>query len=166
MMYCGELHSTSELVIHVVASDRAIWQIDFGRHRADQGCRPNHAHPLVRQALRQLREYFAGRRQDFDLPLETGGTPFQERVWRALLKIPYGKTRSYAEIARAIRAPKAVRAVGTANGSNMLPIVVPCHRVISTGGGLGGYGGGLAVKRLLLELESHAAGDRKTTARS
>jgi O-6-methylguanine DNA methyltransferase len=90
---------------------------------------------------------------DFALPLDLRGTDFQRRVWDALLAIPYGETRSYAEIARGIREPAAVRAVGAANGANPCSIVVPCHRVVATGGKLGGYGGGLPLKRKLLALE-------------
>lgn len=101
-----------------------------------------------------MREYFDRRRTVFDLPLKPRGTEFQLRVWKALEQIPYGETRSYSEIARAIGSPDAVRAVGAANGRNPLPIVLPCHRVIGANGGLTGFGGGLPLKKLLLELES------------
>jgi methylated-DNA-[protein]-cysteine S-methyltransferase len=104
-------------------------------------------------AVKQLREYFARKRRQFDLPLEASGTTFQRAVWRELRKIPYGETRSYADIARAVRNPKAVRAVGAANGRNLIGIIVPCHRVIGSNGSLTGYGGGLSRKRFLLELE-------------
>lgn len=107
-------------------------------------------------AERELRHYFAGILRAFTVPVVIRGTPFQERVWRALLKIPYGDTCSYGEVARAVGAPAAVRAVGTANGSNRIAIVIPCHRVVNTGGKLGGYGGGLHRKRFLLALESEA----------
>ena len=102
----------------------------------------------------QLREYFAGHRRDFELPLAPAGTAFQRAVWQALAKIPYGQTCSYAELARAIGRPKAVRAVGAANGRNPLPIVLPCHRVIGADGSLTGFGGGLPTKVALLRLES------------
>jgi methylated-DNA-[protein]-cysteine S-methyltransferase len=102
----------------------------------------------------QLREYFAGSRRQFDLPLAFSGTPFQQSVWKELLAIPYGRTRSYQEIANAIGKPAATRAVGAANGANPIPIVVPCHRVIGANGSLTGFGGGLDVKRRLLALES------------
>lgn len=102
---------------------------------------------------RELEEYFAGRRREFATPLVQRGTPFQERVWRALLEVPYGETRSYLDVARAIRAPGAMRAVGTANGSNRIAIAIPCHRIVNADGRLGGYGGGLHRKRFLLELE-------------
>lgn len=109
--------------------------------------------PLLEEAVRQLQEYFAGQRRAFDLPLSFYGTDFQKKVWSALLDIPYGETRSYGQIARAIGNPKACRAVGMANHINEIVIVVPCHRVIGSDGSLTGYGGGLDVKRKLLELE-------------
>lgn len=104
-------------------------------------------------ARRQFEEYFAGKRRQFDLPLHPSGTPFQLEVWGALLTIPYAETVSYADIARRIRRPRAVRAVGAANGANPLSIVVPCHRVIGSHGDLVGYGGGLPAKRWLLAHE-------------
>jgi methylated-DNA-[protein]-cysteine S-methyltransferase len=104
-------------------------------------------------AVDQLQAYFAGQRTAFDLQLELRGSEFQRRVWDALLTIPYGETRSYGEIAEQIGAAGAARAVGLANGRNPIAIIVPCHRVIGTGGGLTGYGGGLDRKRALLELE-------------
>ncbi|MEJ8566123.1 methylated-DNA--[protein]-cysteine S-methyltransferase [Elongatibacter sediminis] len=102
---------------------------------------------------KQLDEYFTGRRQQFELPLAPIGTPFQREVLNALLDIPYGETRSYADVARAIGRPRAVRAVGAANGRNPLPLVIPCHRVIGADGSLTGFGGGLEAKRFLLRLE-------------
>ncbi len=102
---------------------------------------------------RQLAEYFAGARRAFDIEIVLTGTPFQLEVWGALQQIPYGEVRSYADIARRIGRPRAVRAVGAANGANPIPIVVPCHRVIGSSGALTGFGGGLTVKRRLLELE-------------
>jgi methylated-DNA-[protein]-cysteine S-methyltransferase len=101
----------------------------------------------------QLAEYFDGKRREFDLPLAPEGTPFQQRVWRALLEIPYGETISYGELAARIGRRSASRAVGLANGSNPLPIVIPCHRVIGANGKLTGYGGGLPIKERLLALE-------------
>jgi methylated-DNA-[protein]-cysteine S-methyltransferase len=102
----------------------------------------------------QLREYFAGERITFDMPLALEGSPFERRVWRALQEIPYGETISYGELARRIGQPSAARAVGLANGRNPIAVVVPCHRVIGANGTLTGYGGGLERKRILLELES------------
>ena len=101
----------------------------------------------------ELREYFAGQRRGFDLPLHLSGTPFQLAVWAKLQEIPYGTTVSYADLALAIGRPKAVRAVGAANGQNPVPIVVPCHRVIGKDGSLTGYGGGLEIKATLLRIE-------------
>ncbi len=105
----------------------------------------------------QLEEYFAGRRRHFRLPLAIGGTPFQQAVWRALADISYGTTITYGELARRVGRPAAVRAVGQANGANRLPIVLPCHRVVAAGGRIGGYSGGVAMKRALLALEGVSA---------
>ncbi len=102
---------------------------------------------------RQLSEYFAGARRAFDLPLAPAGTVFQRRVWEALSRIPFGETRSYAEIAGVVGCPGGSRAVGQANGRNPIPLIVPCHRVVATGGGLGGYSGGIDIKRWLLTHE-------------
>ena len=106
---------------------------------------------------RQLEEYFAGERDEFDLPVGAPGTPFQQRVWDELARIPYGQTISYAELASRIGRPTAVRAAGAANGANPVSIVIPCHRVIGSGGALTGYSGGLEAKRFLLELERSGA---------
>lgn len=110
--------------------------------------------PAVQAGVRQLSEYFRGERTTFDLPLEFRGTEFQKKVWRALLDVPYGKTASYGDIARAIGNPKAVRAVGGANAKNPISIVAPCHRVIGSNGKLTGYGGGLWRKEWLLAHET------------
>lgn len=139
----------------IVADEAAVRMIGFreGPHpgRVKEGWRQGGA--LVAEAGRQLDEYFDGRRRRFDLPLAPSGTPFQLRAWKALQDIPYGATCSYGEQAQAMGQPKAVRAVGAANGRNPIAIVVPCHRVIGGDGGLTGYGGGLDVKQYLLELE-------------
>jgi methylated-DNA-[protein]-cysteine S-methyltransferase len=108
----------------------------------------------VLDAARQLDEYFAKRRRRFDLPLALSGTDFQKQVWTALAEIPYGETISYAELARWVGRPLAFRAAGQANGANPIPVILPCHRVIAADGTIGGYGGGLPTKRLLLDLES------------
>jgi O-6-methylguanine DNA methyltransferase len=113
-------------------------------------------------AVRQLREYLAGERQDWDLRLDMRGTPFQIAVWQAVYEVPYGQTVSYGEIARQIGNPAAVRAVGAANGANPLPPVVPCHRIIGSNGKLTGYGGGLPLKQKLLDLERIALGGEAT----
>ncbi len=112
---------------------------------------------LLDAAERQLHDYFAGARREFDLPIDAPGSPFQERVWAELRRIPYGQTISYRELSERTDAGAAWRAVGRANGSNRLAVIIPCHRVIATGGGLGGYGGGLEAKRFLLDLEAGAA---------
>jgi methylated-DNA-[protein]-cysteine S-methyltransferase len=108
---------------------------------------------LIQRAAAQLAEYFNGKRQLFDLPLAPAGTEFQMAVWKALQTIPYGQTRSYGQIAAAIGRPQASRAVGGANHNNPIPILIPCHRVIGADGGLTGFGGGLPLKKFLLELE-------------
>ncbi len=124
----------------------AIRLNDTGARRADS--------PLERTVERELHEYFGGARTAFSFATHTAGTPFQEAVWAELLRIPYGETRTYGEVARALGKPHAFRAVGAANHANPIPIVIPCHRVVQSGGGLGGYGGGLALKRRLLNLET------------
>jgi len=111
-----------------------------------------------REAIRQLSEFLEGKRLVFELELDLRATAFQRKVYDALLAIPYGETCSYAELARRIGRPKAVRAVGNANGANPLPLVIPCHRVVASGGKLGGYGGGLAMKKKLLAMESAQPG--------
>jgi methylated-DNA-[protein]-cysteine S-methyltransferase len=108
------------------------------------------------EAERQLAEYFAGKRTEFELPLEPRGTRFQKRIWQALREIPFGQTRSYLDLAKAAGSPTAARAVGAANGKNPLSIVVPCHRVIGTNGRLNGFAGGVEIKAKLLALEARA----------
>ncbi|HEX5040595.1 MAG TPA: methylated-DNA--[protein]-cysteine S-methyltransferase [Candidatus Limnocylindria bacterium] len=110
--------------------------------------------PMLQRVEAQLGEYFGGNRRDFDLPLDLPGSHFQERVWGELRRIPYGETISYRQLAERVDASPGWRAVGRANGSNRLAVIVPCHRVVATGGGLGGYGGGLPAKRFLLDLEA------------
>lgn len=109
--------------------------------------------PILREAARQLEEYFAGKRQRFELALDFAGTAFQRQVWAALLTIPFGQTRSYSDIARQIGNPSAVRAVGAANGRNPISIIAPCHRVIGASGRLTGFAGGMPAKQYLLALE-------------
>ncbi len=140
----------------LVAGDQTgLRQVSFANGRAvvqpDAGWRENRRQ--VADAIRQLRDYFAGTRRQFDLPLAPEGTPFQKRVWQELLRIPYGETMSYGELARQVGNANASRAVGLANGANPIAIVIPCHRVIGTNGKLTGYGGGLDTKQWLLALE-------------
>ncbi len=135
----------------LVAKDgSAVVEIRF-RHGAIDAPRDDDA---VADAAAQLDEYFRGQRRAFDLELAPRGTEFQLLCWRALQRIPYGETRSYADIAREIGRPAAVRAVGAANGANPIPIIIPCHRVVGSNGSLTGFGGGLETKRWLLALES------------
>ena len=129
------------------ADEVAVTAIRFGAGGAQD------ASPLLDAAEAQLREYFAGARRTFDLPLAPHGTAFQQRVWAALRAIPYGETRTYGELAAAIGSPNASRAVGMANHRNPIPIIIPCHRVIGENGTLTGYAGGLEVKQKLLALE-------------
>ena len=116
--------------------------------------------PLLREAARQLREYFAGARARFELPLDPAGTPFQRRVWSAIGDVPFGETITYAELARRCGRPSAVRAAGAATGRNPITVIVPCHRIIGSGGALTGYAGGLERKRALLALEAGTRIDR------
>ena len=134
----------------LVASEEGLVRVEFPPAQSDT--RRDDA-PFT-AVMRQLDEYFAGTRKQFDVPLALRGTPFQIEVWNTLLRIPYGETRSYADIARSIGRPTATRAVGAANGANPIPIIVPCHRVIGSNGTLTGFGGGIAVKRRLLDLEA------------
>jgi methylated-DNA-[protein]-cysteine S-methyltransferase len=113
----------------------------------------NPRHPVLKNAAEQLQEYFEGKRTAFTLPLAFSGTDFQERVWRAIARIPHGETISYGELAQRAGNPGAVRAAGTNTGRNPIGIIIPCHRVMGKGGGIGGFAGGLAWKRYLLELE-------------
>lgn len=124
-------------------------------HQPDLGAVPvAPQHPLLQQAVQQLQAYFAGGRQDFDLPLDLSrGTPFQQAAWQALLALPYGSTTSYGALSAAIGRPRAMRAVGAAIGRNPVSIIVPCHRVIGANGSLTGYAGGLPRKHALLKLE-------------
>ncbi len=139
----------------LAADDAGLRQILFvnGRHtaRPESSWKENHA-PFA-ETIRQLHAYFAGELQNFNLQLAPEGTPFQLGVWRRLADIPYGQTISYGELASRMGNPKASRAVGLANGSNPIPIVIPCHRVIGSNGKLTGYGGGLPIKEKLLALE-------------
>jgi methylated-DNA-[protein]-cysteine S-methyltransferase len=147
-----EVTILDDLNLRLVASDSGLRAIDFEPWRPIQDTRPG-KHAIAAEAERQLRAYFAGQLRRFDLPLDMRGTDFQLRVWHELESIPYGETRSYSQIAAAIGAPQAVRAVGAANGANPIPIIVPCHRVIGSSGKLVGYGGGLPLKKRLLALE-------------
>lgn len=132
----------------LVEEDGAIVQLLFGAYGSD-GAKT----PVLSEAERQLTEYFSGRRREFTLPLKPAGTAFQQAVWQALRGIPFGETRSYAEIAQSVKRPRAFRAVGMANHCNPIPVIIPCHRVVGSDGSLTGYAGGLEAKRILLHLE-------------
>jgi methylated-DNA-[protein]-cysteine S-methyltransferase len=141
--------------LRVTASEHGITAIDrVTKMTAQNGSSAAQRH--ADRAIRELRQYFAGTRRCFTVPLDLVGTPFQERAWAAMRKIPYGRTISYAQQARSMRTPRAVRAVGSANGANPIPIIVPCHRVIASDGSLGGYALGLRMKQWLL---AHEAGE-------
>jgi methylated-DNA-[protein]-cysteine S-methyltransferase len=144
--------------LKLVATDSALVAVAWRDQRAGQvpveSAVEAGAHPVLDATARQLEQYFAGERREFDLPLQLMGTDFQRRAWEALLTIPFGETRTYADMARQIGQPTAVRAVGAANGRNPLSIVVPCHRVIGSSGALTGFGGGLDAKVRLLALEA------------
>ncbi len=140
--------------LEIYATDAAVGRVEFAGEQAGEGEEAS-GHPLLEEARRQLDAYFAGELRCFDLPLDLDGTPFQRQVWQQLLSVGYGQTASYQEIAVAIDNPKAVRAVGAANGRNPVAIIVPCHRIIGSGGRakLTGYGGGLWRKEWLLRHE-------------
>jgi methylated-DNA-[protein]-cysteine S-methyltransferase len=144
----------------LVASDEGLvailWENDAPDRVRLESLIEQPDHPVLRATEQQLGDYFAGKRQAFDLPLDPRGTEFQKSVWAQLLAIPFGETRSYADIARAIGRPTACRAVGAANGRNPISIVTPCHRVIGASGALTGFAGGIETKRKLLALEQGA----------
>ncbi len=163
--------------LFLAASEKGLVALEFdARLPGQQSIRPNPRHlreekrevkgkvafevspDAMRSYFRELEEYFAGKRREFSFSLDLRGTDFQLNCWRALMAIPYGETRTYADIARAIGRPHAFRAVGMANNRNPVAIVVPCHRVIASDGTLCGYGGGLDTKRRLLELEGALTG--------
>jgi len=138
------------------ADDQLVWLALPGRSVPRAEARPGKSLVLA-NTMEQLAEYFAGTRRVFELPLAPPGTPFQAAVWRAVGRIPFGATRTYGELARALRRPLASRAVGAANGANPLAIIIPCHRVVGSSGSLTGYGGGLEMKRWLLAHEGAEA---------
>src|SRR5215469_6137079 len=139
----------------LAATDRGLRYLHFGGELPSSSKRELwiEAPQVLRPYEEQLRAYFRGELRDFTCKLDLAGTEFQKKCWKALLRIPYGKTRSYADVAREVGRPKAFRAVGQANHNNPIAIIVPCHRVITSSGTLGGYGGGLQVKQQLLDME-------------
>ncbi len=145
--FCGYMDSLLG-VLEVVCSDKALLSVKYVEKSGK-----NSKNTLVKNVLVQLQEYFGGKRKKFDLPLELSGSEFQKQAWRELMNIPYGQTISYQEQATKIRNPKAIRAVGSANGKNKINIIIPCHRVIGKNGKLVGYGGGLSRKEWLIGHE-------------
>ena len=152
------IHPSPYGPLRLLASELGLAGIYFSEHKhlqPDSAWQADSNDALLKDAAQQLDAYFAGQLREFDLPLDcTQGTPFQQEVWRALQTIPYGEVRSYSALAQQIGRPKAIRALGAANGRNPLSIVIPCHRVIAANGDLQGYAGGIENKRRLLLLES------------
>ena len=146
---------TLKLVAHETALVAVLWENENPKRVRLAELVEQADHPVLLETQKQLTEYFAGKRQQFDLPLDFAGTEFQQKVWQALLSIPFGETRSYRDIAEQIGNIKAVRAVGAANGKNPISIIAPCHRVVGTNGKLVGFAGGLDNKDILLRLEKH-----------
>ena len=160
----------------VCCSERGVREIRFANEKKERGNRENEQElplqaagnsqksgaRLARKALRELKEYEQGVLKRFTVPLDTGGTPFEKMVWGELMRIPYGKTSSYGEVARKVGNPRGALAVGMANSKNPIPILVPCHRVIASDGSLGGYAGGLIMKTQLLRLEHKQVMKRKS----
>lgn len=146
-------------MLRLTASGKGLVSIDVVRRASTSASRApkGPAGSILDRTRRQLEQYFAGRRRSFDVPLDLRGTDFQLAAWRAMTRIPYGTTISYADQARSIGKPTAFRAVGSANGRNPVPIIVPCHRVLASDGTLGGYSLGLSMKRRLLSLEGVSA---------
>ena len=145
-----------KLVANADALVAVLWQRgDRNRVKLDAATLDSQQ-PILLETERQLTEYFSGARTEFDLPLQPDGSEFQKKVWQALREIPFGQTRSYLELAKALGSSKAARAVGAANGKNPLSIIVPCHRVVGADGSLTGFAGGIATKAALLALETRA----------
>ncbi|MFM6957638.1 MAG: methylated-DNA--[protein]-cysteine S-methyltransferase [Acinetobacter sp.] len=152
-MYMDSPVGALKLVAHDQALVAVMWDNEDHKRVRLAELIEDRQHPMLLRVKKQLEEYFAGQRQQFDLPLDFQGTDFQQQVWQALLTIPYGEKRSYKDIAVQIGNEKAVRAVGAANGRNPISIIAPCHRVIGSSGALVGFAGGLDKKQILLSLE-------------
>ena len=152
--------------LKIVATDRGLaavlWENEDPKRVRLGAMLENPQHPVLVQTMQQLREYFAGARTNFTVPLDMTGTEFQKRVWSALLAIPFGETRTYGELARQLGNPKASRAVGAANGKNPISIITPCHRMVGSDGSLTGFAGGLATKQFLLTHEGRRERSGKT----
>ncbi len=152
-MYLASPVGQLKLVANAQALVAVLWENENPKRVRLAELLEEAQHPVLLETARQLNEYFAGQRRQFDLPLDFEGTDFQQKVWQALLSIPFGETRSYKQIAEQIGNPKAVRAVGAANGKNPISIIAPCHRVIGASGKLVGFAGGLENKDILLKIE-------------
>ena len=139
--------------LYLVASEKALHGVFWKKQIAGHEEEKSQASAVLDKTEKQITEYLTGQRKEFDMPLELEGTEFQRKVWAELQKIPYGQTRSYKDIAKSLKDANASRAVGTANGRNPISLIVPCHRVISSDGTMGGYAGGLPIKKMLLSLE-------------
>lgn len=147
----GEIYESPVGALTILAGENGIQAIKFGKDEKVKST--GKASEMTRRAVKELEEYFQGKRKEFTVPCVPEGTDFQKRVWEALTRIPYGVTRTYKEIAVEIVNSRASRAVGMANNKNPVPIIIPCHRVIGSDGRLTGYAGGLGVKEFLLNLE-------------
>lgn len=157
MVYYTEIDTLLGIMV-ATADEQGLRSLSFTEGDGWQGLPKDASRdddmPVLRDTSLQVQEYYAGTRQDFDLPLAPQGTDFQRKVWQALQDIPFGETRSYAGLAGMIRQPTASRAVGLANGRNPIAVIIPCHRVIGADGSLTGYAGGLRIKKALLEIEN------------
>ena len=158
MSYVYKMMQSPVGELKLVAGEKGLaailWENDDPRRVRLAPLSEDKNHRVLLDAERQLKEYFAGKREKFSLPLDFKGTEFQKEVWKALVTIPFGETRTYSQIAAQVGSPSAVRAVGAANGKNPISIVAPCHRVIGSNGKLTGFAGGLKAKAFLLNLES------------
>jgi methylated-DNA-[protein]-cysteine S-methyltransferase len=140
--------------LNLRCNEDALTQIHFDYGNLRPLFKNQNSHWILRLAEQQLTEFFQGQRKNFDLPISPAGTPFQQRVWRALMEVPFGAVVSYGELARRIARPTAARAVGAALGANPIVVMIPCHRVVGTNGSLTGFGGGLEMKKYLLDFEA------------
>ncbi|AIL12781.1 hypothetical protein IM40_03390 [Candidatus Paracaedimonas acanthamoebae] len=158
MTYVYKTMNSPVGILKLISSDKGLagilWENDSPQRTPFTSMTEDKNHPLLLETEQQLRDYFTGKLKEFSLKLDFIGTEFQKKVWQALLTIPFGETRSYAQIAKQIGNPKAVRAVGAANGKNPISIIAPCHRVIGSNGELTGFAGGLETKAFLLKIEN------------
>ena len=154
MLYGKILYHSNVGYLTLISDDYYIRKLEFGKKELSKWNAVEESHQLLQEASKQLEEYLSGSRMQFDLPLAPEGTEFQKSVWNALLQIPYGQVSTYGKLAEQISKPKAARAVGGACHNNPIAIIIPCHRAVGANGNLTGFGGGLPLKRWLLDLES------------